>query len=300
MKTLNYSDIQYAPYTKLVISNSCPDHDHVFFEFNICLDGEVHNVINGKEYVCTKGSILLLRPQDVHSFYSNTSHASRDIYVKPETLKNVCDCIDGELYQKLLDSPLELHFSISDFNIKQLENKANIFTLASNSDDFNLKATHLNLITEIFALWKKEYNYSSNKPNRPMWLNTLLHSISRHDMVVKNVHEIAETTNYSYSYVYKKFIEYMGVTLKDYVAEAKFSYSIALIRDNQVNISQIAYLLGYNSSSNFIIAFKKKFGITPSRIRKDPSLISKLNVPLLYKFPQSKIIEIDGKITHPQ
>ncbi len=292
MKTLSYQAIEKTPYTRLVITKQCPEHNHVFFEFNICIDGEVHNVINGKEYIITKGTIMLLRPQDSHYFYCNDSHTSRDIYVRPETLKGICDCLDGGLYARLIKNPLELHFSASDYDLKQLENKTNLFNIVSDNDNFSLKATHLNLITEILSLWQKGNNFTPSKANCPLWLNTLVYNISSHDMVIKNVHEIAETTNYSYSYVYKKFLEYMGITLKDYVSEAKFSYSVALIRDNQANISQIAFKLGYNSASNFIIAFKKKFGITPSQLRKNPSLISKIKAPLLYKFPRTdKIAE---------
>lgn len=286
MKTLDYSSIEKSPYTRLVIVNKCPIHDHVFFEFNICIDGEVHNIINGKEHVSTKGTIILLRPQDTHYFYCTSSHTSRDIYVRPEIMKNLCDCIDDTLYQRLTSNPLQLHFTASDFDVKQLENKTNLFNLTTDNNDLNLKAAHVNLVTEILSLWFKEKNFSFNKTNCPLWLNTLILNICRHDMIIKNAHEIAETTNYSYSYVYKMFLKYMGVTLKDFVSEAKFSYSVALIRDNQSNVSQIAYKLGYNSASNFIIAFKKKFGITPSQLRKNPELLSTLNVPLLYKFPK--------------
>ena len=57
----------------------------------------------------------------------------------------------------------------------------------------------------------------------------------------------------------------MGQTLQDYLADARFSYAIALLESGELSVAQIADRLGYNASSNFIIAFKNKFGVSPAQ-----------------------------------
>jgi AraC-like DNA-binding protein len=40
-----------------------------------------------------------------------------------------------------------------------------------------------------------------------------------------------------------------------------------LLIETEMTVSEIAYLLGYEQSSNFSTAFKKKFGISPLAVR---------------------------------
>ena len=41
-----------------------------------------------------------------------------------------------------------------------------------------------------------------------------------------------------------------------------------MIADNAKSISQIAYEIGYSSISNYILAFKKVYRITPGKYKK--------------------------------
>ena len=42
-----------------------------------------------------------------------------------------------------------------------------------------------------------------------------------------------------------------------------------LLTETEMTVSEIAYLLGYEQSSNFSTAFKKKFGISPLAVRSE-------------------------------
>ncbi|WP_314058381.1 helix-turn-helix domain-containing protein [Empedobacter brevis] len=45
-------------------------------------------------------------------------------------------------------------------------------------------------------------------------------------------------------------------------------YAKALLTEQHLTISEIAYLIGYKNQRHFSSAFKKKFGISPSQLYK--------------------------------
>ena len=83
------------------------------------------------------------------------------------------------------------------------------------------------------------------------------------------IEEIIASTNYSHGYVCREFKRFMGKTLQDYLAETRFSYAISLLANNENSVAQVAEKLGYNATSNFIIAFRNKYGVTPAQWRKE-------------------------------
>ena len=266
MNTLTYSEIQNTPYTKIVISKKCPLHSHSFFEISICLDGSYTNIINGLTYRIKKGNVLLLRPQDQHYFIKGERHTHRDIYVQPEKMKAICDSIQFGLFEKLSNEPLQVNFTLSDYELKRLENKLNFFNNLLGRPTLAVQVAHTSIITEVFNLWQQ--SLLRGLLVYPEWINTLLSQLNTEEFLLKNVNEIVESTHYSHGYVCREFKKYVGVTLKEYLSDSKFSYAQAMLCDKGTSVSNVAEILNYGSTSNFIIAFKRKYGITPAQWKK--------------------------------
>ena len=64
------------------------------------------------------------------------------------------------------------------------------------------------------------------------------------------------------------FKEFYGEPVFTFLLNYKMDYSKKLLEENQLNVSEIALKLGYSTSSHFITAFKKKYGITPKQFTK--------------------------------
>lgn len=270
MNILNETVIEKAPYTQLILSDTCPMHSHTFFEFSICLKGRYKNIVNGVTLDFERGTVLLLRPQDTHYFYCEREHMHRDIYVPAQTMRTVCDSIDPALFNRLSQAPLALFFRVSDYDLQLLENQMNLFNKAQGKDQLLLRTSHVSVVTGLLALWQRyaaEKNYAIPVP----WLDVLLRRINTDEYMCKSIEEIAESTNYSHGYVCRSFKKFMGISLKEYVEDVKFSYAASMLLNSENNISQIAKQLNYCSTSNFINAFKRKYGVTPLQWRKQQS-----------------------------
>ena len=61
------------------------------------------------------------------------------------------------------------------------------------------------------------------------------------------------------------FKEMYGNTVGGYLLDYKMNSAKTLLDQGRLQVSEVAYTLGYGSASHFISAFKKKYGITPKK-----------------------------------
>jgi AraC-like DNA-binding protein len=64
------------------------------------------------------------------------------------------------------------------------------------------------------------------------------------------------------------FKEVYGLPVYGYLLNYKMELAKDLLQENQYNVGEIALQLGYSTSSHFIAAFKRKYGITPKQFSK--------------------------------
>ncbi len=81
------------------------------------------------------------------------------------------------------------------------------------------------------------------------------------------VSQIAETFGYNEKYLSHLFSSISGVSLKQYILQQKMELAKYLLTDTNQNISEVSVKLGYTDCHNFMKAFKKIVGLTPSDFR---------------------------------
>jgi AraC-like DNA-binding protein len=82
------------------------------------------------------------------------------------------------------------------------------------------------------------------------------------------VDSILKKTYTSYHKLNFLFKSTHGMTISEYIRNKRIEKSKEMIADNAKSISQIAYEIGYSSISNYILAFKKIYQITPGKYKK--------------------------------
>ena len=84
---------------------------------------------------------------------------------------------------------------------------------------------------------------------------------------IKKISEITGLSNYQLQSIFKQ-IE--GVTIFQYIQKIKMNYAKTLLEtEAEKNILDIANEIGYDSPSKFSLAFRKFFGILPSKYKKN-------------------------------
>jgi len=83
-----------------------------------------------------------------------------------------------------------------------------------------------------------------------------------------SVEELASDLNISRSYFYKKMIKITGKKPIEFIRTIRMKRAQQLLAESQMQVSEIAYILGYNSPKVFSKHFKEEFNITPSEFIK--------------------------------
>lgn len=84
---------------------------------------------------------------------------------------------------------------------------------------------------------------------------------------------LAKAIGYSPFYLCRMFKSYCGETIHQYLERLRLRAALDAIEETEQDIGEIAVELGYSSHSHFTLAFRREFGVLPSRLRADPSLL---------------------------
>lgn len=82
-----------------------------------------------------------------------------------------------------------------------------------------------------------------------------------------SVEELAASLNISRSYFYKKMVKITGKKPIEFIRTIRMKRARQLLAESQMQVSEIAYMLGYNSPKVFSKHFKEEFGVSPSEFK---------------------------------
>ncbi len=83
-----------------------------------------------------------------------------------------------------------------------------------------------------------------------------------------SIKDMAEFFDLNPSYLSKLFLKETGITIKDFVTNAKVRTAENMLKYSDFSYLDISLTLGFSSQSAFISVFKKITGITPKRYRE--------------------------------
>ena len=86
-----------------------------------------------------------------------------------------------------------------------------------------------------------------------------------------SVEMLAEKLNISRGYLYKKLVMITGKVPISFIREIRMKRALQWVMESQLQVSEIAYKMGYNSPKVFTRHFKDVFGMTPTEYQKKHS-----------------------------
>jgi AraC-like DNA-binding protein len=95
-----------------------------------------------------------------------------------------------------------------------------------------------------------------------------MHWIERHLTENYPIEDVARIANMSEGYFYKRFLEEVGYTPGEYRMRRRMHLAKYLLRDGQIAITDIAFMLGFSTSQYFATVFRKLVGLTPRDYRQ--------------------------------
>ena len=79
-----------------------------------------------------------------------------------------------------------------------------------------------------------------------------------------NVEKMSEDVGVSRAQLHRKMKEMTGISTSEFIRNIRLEQAAKLIKEGKINITQIAYSVGFNNQTHFSTVFKKHYGMTPS------------------------------------
>lgn len=261
-------------FSNLIFNLDIERHSHLFWEIALTLKGEYVNGFDSGDILMKPCSLTIIRPFDVHSLkIKGTGAMYRDIYVSDEKMKEIANALRDGFYDELVKSPAPSTCVINKAHLDSIESTAaKITDLRGLVPKNEISVLHNCLISEALAAYAEARYYPSKQT--PEWILNMLSNLNLHvssnlDPAFSSLTDLIEKTGYSHGYICRKFKEYFGCTLIQYINRQKMAYSATLLLNTSLSVSDIAQTLGYSNQSNYINSFKKEYGTSPLNWRKN-------------------------------
>ena len=98
----------------------------------------------------------------------------------------------------------------------------------------------------------------------PLPVRRIVHYIKENYAHPITLDDICRNVNLSKQYTMRMFKKYMKLTINDYILELRMRHAAYLLRSTYMNISQTADYLGFSNANYFSSVFKKYYGVSPS------------------------------------
>ena len=264
--------IEGCPYGAMYFVPPYYPHKSTFFKISLICDGEsdidFYSRTGGKNkrMRLKRGDAFIITPQDVHHFIGSgwTNYCFRDVYIMEDRMKRLCDNISDTLYDEITSAEYPPVFKVTLNTLFSLVEMHSLiaFKQTSKSND----AIHNVLVTYLLG---KYLEYGSEKRAYPKWLKKFLEDMEKEDFLTLSIEEMVKSVNYSHSYVCREFKKYLKVPIKQYIIKRKLVYSCNMLTQTDQSLDEISMRFNFSSLSNYIFLFKREYGVTPGKYRKE-------------------------------
>jgi transcriptional regulator GlxA family with amidase domain len=87
----------------------------------------------------------------------------------------------------------------------------------------------------------------------------------------QSVSELARGVHLSPAHLQRLFKQETGVNISDLLAESRLRNAAHLLSTTEMEVKEIAYLVGYQHHSSFVRAFQRRFHQSPKQYRRPPA-----------------------------
>ena len=239
-----------------------------YFELTIATEGKGTVITNNEPVEVSAGDIYISFAGDFHRIISDGEHPLKFDFI---TIKSQNEVISSCMEEVMAQNHAADRRIIRDDVIMQLVSR--VISEAKKPKKLSELAIEA-IISQIFVLLIRDFDAAeseqlSARNDAEILCFKLMNYIDNHIYSIKNLRELAATTNYSYNYLSNMFKKTTGTTLQEYYHNRRLETAELLISLEDFTVSEIAGMLGYSSVYPFSLAFKKKFGYPPTTARKD-------------------------------
>ena len=237
-----------------------PGEAHGPLELTYVDKGALHSVADGKDILLEQGDLVIYGPDQWHMQYA-------DVDMSPSFITITFD-LAGEHPQALVNRK----FTIPQSAVPALQR---MLRELDRMDDFSSDLVICMLQILLLELLREQVSPAGTKLRTTNAVNSENEIIRRaQQFISEHVREkltvplVARHVDVSPSYLTALFRKNLQISPGEYVRRIKLQESKQMIREDNMNFTEIAAALQYSTVHHFSRQFKDKFGITPTEYAK--------------------------------
>ncbi len=236
-----------------------PGEAHSAAELIYVDQGQLHSVADGNDLLLQQGDLVLYSPNQWHMQYAGMDAAPR--YLRLVFRLSGADI--GPLSNRKFSASAQMAALLRQMLAEQTR-------MDAYSESFILVSAEMLLLTLL---------RENHSPARKLTTAYALHTeneiirraqqyVSSHIREKLSVPLVARKVDVSPSYLTALFHKHLDISPGEYIRRVKLQESKQLIRQGNMNFTEIAAALNYSTVHHFSRQFKEKFGITPTEYAK--------------------------------
>ena len=263
---LTYQEIKRYPTesdcisVNLTSALSFPIHWHSYYEFELVVSGNGTQVINGIEYSYSSGDAFLLGPAD---FHKRTLENPAQIWIVKIPIWLMPIIFAEGFSQGYLPAVAHLNNQENSTCIELLKLLKNHSDKLDSFDASMTDSILKTLFVYIFSFEKRTHKFDSKDR-----IGVIYNYLQEHFAESISLEDLAQRFNLSDKYLCSYYKKHTGRTIINTLREMRMFHASHMIIASNEPVQQISLKCGYNSLSFFLRDFKKKFGMTPTDMRK--------------------------------
>ena len=249
-------------------------HCHEYYEIFIAVNGNLEHWINGKTVILPEGSMVFIRPDDVHAYTCSSDTADKASYMNfafsEEILEKMFDYFsDGFPAENLLKSEMPPTIQLTSVQKKYVLSSVEELNTVNFQDKKQLKLKGRVFLADVFARYFSDYTLKKDESEIPFWLNELAHKMEYTENFVAGTDRMVELGKKSREHISRSVKKYFDKTLSEYVNDLRINYAANLLLNTDKQVIDVCFECGFLNISHFYMCFREKYKTSPSKFRKE-------------------------------
>lgn len=253
-----------------------PKHSHQFFELVMVTKGVAIHKINNISYSIKVGDIFILNNNIEHEFCEARNLSLINIIFDPVNLFPAnWETYDLPGFKALLylepeyrlNNSFKSHLKVVGNNFQKVISLVDELELELLNKESGYQLVSRTIFMHLLYFLGRLYAHSESPQS--MLLITIANSINYMDkhfnenIKFEHLAKIAKMSLRNFQRTFKKV---NGISAQQYLLNLRLQYSLKLLNNPNLQISEIAFRSGFSDSNYFSKQFKNKFKVSPSKL----------------------------------
>lgn len=250
-----------------------PEHWHEDLEYLIVIDGQLHYTVEGESFVLQKGEGILVNSKRIHSNFSPKDEFCLFYYI---IIHPSYVCASPYIEQKYVEPVLRkgtfdyILLKEDTWTAPILEDMLRMFHKPHEEGlELDILEASYRIMRTLYKHFLPEFKEVPVSGVYDTAFKDMLSYIRDHYAEKISLDDLAASGKIGKTLCAKLFKKFTSKTPGDYLIHYRIMKGIDLLKSTDMDITEIAFAVGFSSNSHFTKTFREITGTTPLKYRKD-------------------------------